>query len=333
MSGAIWAIAEVDAQGRATKLSTELATAARTLAEVSGGTAAAIVVAPDPSAAAADLARFVPAVFAVAAPVGGGVAATVAARVAALAADSAAGGGPAYLLCGATPDGRDTAGMLAVLLDLAVAWNADTVAWGASGPVVESTALGGRVVNTLAIADDRGIVVLRAGACQATEAAAAGSVTAVEPAELAGLADLPAIRVVETLPSAATAASIEDARIVVVGGRGVGGPDGFGVLQEIATELGGAVGATRAAVDSGWMPFNIQVGQTGRTIRPAAYLGFGVSGAIQHTVGMRTSGTIVVVNRDADAPFAELADLFVVGDLAAVAPALRDALRARGGAS
>ena len=330
MSGAIWAIAEVDAQGRATKLSTEMATAARALAEASGGTAAAVVVALDPTIAAADLVRFVPSVLAVAAPAGMGVAATVAARVAALTADPAAGGAPAYLLCGATPDGRDTAGMLAVLLDLAVAWNADAVEWGASGPVIESTALGGRVVNTFVIAEGRGILVLRAGACPAVETSAAGAVVALEPA---GLRELPAVRVVETLPSAAVAASIEDARVVVVGGRGVGGPDGFGVLHEIADELGGAVGATRAAVDSGWVPFTIQVGQTGRTIRPAAYLGFGVSGAIQHTVGMRTSGTIVVVNRDADAPFAELADLFVVGDLGTVAPALRDALRARRDAS
>jgi electron transfer flavoprotein alpha subunit len=253
-------------------------------------------------------------------------AAIVAERVAALAAEE----GPAWLLVGATPDGRDTAGTLAVLLDLAVGWNADAITWADAGPVIESAAIGGRVVNTVGFVDERGIVIVRPGTCPASEAAVPGSVVTAAPA---GVEDLPATRLVETLPAAATAASIEEARVVVVGGRGVGGPDGFGVLGEIAAEVGGAVGATRAAVDSGWVPFTIQVGQTGRTIRPAAYLGFGVSGAIQHTVGMRTAGTIVVVNRDPDAPFAELADLFVVGDLGAVAPALRDALRMRRGAS
>ena len=324
MSGAIWAIAEVDAQGRATKLSAEIATAARRMAAAAGRDAAAVVVAPDPAPAAAMLARHVPRVLAVTAPEAADrpAPAVIAARVAALAAAEA----PGWVLLGATPDGRDTAGMLAVLLDLPVAWNADALEWADGGPAIESAAIGGRVVISKAFAGDRGIVVLRPGAVAAEEAPSPG---AVEVATPAGVADLPAVRIVETVASEAAAASIEEARVVVVGGRGIGGPEGFGILGELATELGGAVGATRAAVDAGWVPFNIQVGQTGRTIRPAAYIGLGVSGAIQHTVGMRTAGTIVVVNRDPDAPFAELADLFVVGDLAAVAPALLDALRAR----
>jgi electron transfer flavoprotein alpha subunit len=124
-------------------------------------------------------------------------------------------------------------------------------------------------------------------------------------------------------------ASIEEAPIVVTGGRGLGGPDGVALLEELAGALGGAVAATRAAVDAGWLPFAIQVGQTGRTIRPSVYVGVGVSGAIQHRVGMQDAETTVAINRDPDAPLAEHADLYVVGDLFEIVPALVAALRAR----
>jgi electron transfer flavoprotein alpha subunit len=115
----------------------------------------------------------------------------------------------------------------------------------------------------------------------------------------------------------------------VAGGRGVGGQDGFGIVEQLAEELGGAVGATRAAVDSGWIPYSQQIGQTGKIVKPELYLALGISGAIQHKVGMRTSGAIVAVNRDPDAPIAEFADLFVVGDLFEVGSALLERLRAR----
>ena len=120
---------------------------------------------------------------------------------------------------------------------------------------------------------------------------------------------LPAVRVVERISEANAAAPIEEARIIVAGGRGVGGPDGFGIVEQLAEALGGAVGATRAAVDSGWIPYSQQIGQTGKIVKPELYLALGISGAIQHKVGMRTSNTIVAVNRDVDAPIAEFADL------------------------
>jgi electron transfer flavoprotein alpha subunit len=102
-------------------------------------------------------------------------------------------------------------------------------------------------------------------------------------------------------------------------------------VEELAEALGGTVGATRAAVDSGWIPYAQQIGQTGKIVKPALYLALGISGAIQHKVGMQTSGAIVAVNRDPDAPIADFADLVVIGDLFEVAPALLAALRARGG--
>src|SRR5207244_10757901 len=127
------------------------------------------------------------------------------------------------------------------------------------------------------------------------------------------------------------AAPIEEARVIVSGGRGVGGAEGFKLVEEIAEALGGAVGATRAAVDAGWIPYAQQIGQTGKIVKPALYLALGISGAIQHKVGMQTAGTIVAVNRDPDAPIAEFADVVVIGDLFEVAPAMLAALRARAG--
>ena len=111
----------------------------------------------------------------------------------------------------------------------------------------------------------------------------------------------------------------------------MGGPDGFTLVQEIADALGGAVGATRAAVDSGWIAYSQQIGQTGKIVKPALYLALGISGAIQHKVGMQTAETIVAVNRDPDAPIAEFADVFVAGDLFDVGRALLTELRSRSG--
>src|SRR6185295_7688670 len=144
-------------------------------------------------------------------------------------------------------------------------------------------------------------------------------------------AELPPVEITGRVVAEAAAAPIEEARIIVAGGRGVGGPDGFGIVEKLADALGGAVGATRAAVDSGWIPYSQQIGQTGKIVKPDLYLALGISGAIQHKVGMRTSGAIVAVNRDPDAPIAEFADLFVVGDLFEVGNALLEQLRTRSG--
>jgi electron transfer flavoprotein alpha subunit len=190
------------------------------------------------------------------------------------------------------------------------------------------SAFGGRLLTTSAFTAERGIVTVRPGAVDGAPLAAPGAVRTVS---VTATVELPQVAITGREDAAATAAPIEEARVIVAGGRGVGGPDGFGLVRDLADALGGAVGATRAAVDSGWIPYSQQIGQTGKIVKPELYLALGISGAIQHKVGMRTSGAIVAINRDPDAPIAEFADLFVVGDLFEVGNALLERLRARSG--
>jgi electron transfer flavoprotein alpha subunit len=136
-------------------------------------------------------------------------------------------------------------------------------------------------------------------------------------------------RMVDQAHEESSGPSIEDAEIIVAGGRGLGGPENFTLVEELAKALGGAVGATRAVVDAGWYPYSTQVGQTGKTVSPKLYIACGISGAIQHKVGMQGSGVIVAINKDPNAPIFEFSDLGVVGDLHEIVPKLTELVRAR----
>lgn len=323
MSITILAVAEV-ADGTLTRLSAEAATLARTLAEAAGGTVLGLVVDAAPDVAAAALAVYLPRVVAVTAVTADELSAPyVAAEVVRL-----LGEGVTHVVIGATTDGRDLAGTLVGLTGLGLLANADDASWGDDAPVTTSVVLGGKAVTRSTLSAGSGLITLRPGGVSAVEATVPGI---VEP-RTATAAAVPAIAVTERVTEAGAQVSLEDARVVVVGGRGVGSPEGFAVVEELAALLGGVVGATRASVDAGWMPYARQIGQTGRVVKPALYLGLGVSGAMQHRVGMQGSETIIAVNRDPDAPIAEVADLFVIGDLFEIAPALTAELRARRGA-
>jgi electron transfer flavoprotein alpha subunit len=325
MSARVWAIAEPEG-GASPRVSAEVATLARRIADASGREAVGVAVATDPSRIAELLAGYLPRVVAIDAP----EAATRpwAAVAASIVAAIASGEEATWILVAGTPDGRDLAGMLAALLDVGVLVNATGATWDAEGGlVVEASVLGGRHFTSSSFTGDRGIVVLRPSEVEAEPAATPG---VIERPALTSAA-LPAVMHVEHRSSAGGVAPIEEARIIVSGGRGVGGPEGFVIVEELAAALGGSVGATRAAVDAGWIPYARQIGQTGKTVKPALYVALGVSGALQHKVGMQSAGTIVAVNRDPDAPLAEYADLYVVGDLFEVVPALVAELRARRG--
>ncbi|MGI8589498.1 MAG: electron transfer flavoprotein subunit alpha/FixB family protein [Nakamurella sp.] len=250
-------------------------------------------------------------------------------QVAALAAAVEAAGSPAAVLVTSTFDGREIAGRLAVRLGAGLL--SDVVGVTDSDGVVVATqsVFGGEYTTQYRVTKGVPVISVRANAIEGS----APAVSAPEIVELRTSVDPASVaRVTQWLPEeVGDRPELGGAKVVVSGGRGVGSADNFRVVEELADDLGGAVGASRAAVDSGYYPHQFQVGQTGTTVSPQLYVALGISGAIQHRAGMQTSKTIVAVNKDADAPIFEIADYGVVGDLFAVAPQLASAAKARKG--
>ena len=237
---------------------------------------------------------------------------------------------PSSLLVGATNNGRDFTPRVSCRLHTGLTADCTQLSYSTeTGNIVWTRpAFGGNLMACIECPETRpqmGTVrpgVFKRSVCEPKRA---GQVIN-EPSNIPE--DLNRIRVIESIREAADKiVKLEDAEIIVSGGRGVGGPEGFNCIRELAAELGAAVGASRAAVDSGWIPHYHQVGQTGKTVAPKVYIACGISGAIQHLAGMGGSNVIVAINKDETAPIFNYASYGIVGDLFEVVPALTKEIR------
>jgi electron transfer flavoprotein alpha subunit len=228
---------------------------------------------------------------------------------------------PAAVLIGTSADGKEIAGRLAVRTGSA--WLNDVVAVSSDGAT--HSVFGGAWTVRSAAKTGHPVVTLRPGSVEPEPAAGAAVEETVEVPAAGRAATVLSREPVTT----GERPELGEASVVVSGGRGVGSAEQFAVVEALADALGAAVGASRAAVDSGYYPHQFQVGQTGKTVSPQLYIALGISGAIQHRAGMQTAKTIVAINKDPDAPIFEIADYGIVGDLFAVVPQLRDEIAKR----
>jgi len=236
----------------------------------------------------------------------------------------AAQANPGAILIVSSAEGKEIAGRLAVKLDSGLITDAVDVQ---EGPVTTQSVFAGNFTVTAKVTQGTPIITVKPNSAAPEEGAGAGAVenVAVTISDAAKKA-----QIVASQPRESTGRpELNEAAIIVSGGRGTGG--NFDPIDGLADSLGAAVGASRAAVDSGWKPHAFQIGQTGKVVSPQLYIAAGISGAIQHRAGMQTSKTIVAVNKDEEAPIFELVDFGVVGDLHAVLPAAAEQITARKG--
>jgi electron transfer flavoprotein alpha subunit len=308
------------AEGALKKVSSELITAARVLGEP----AAVVVGKPGTAAPLVDGLKAAGAakIYVAESDTAESYLITPAVDVLAALAESAS---PAAVLLAASADGKEIAGRLAARIGSGLLVDVVDVQ---AGPKAVHSIFGGAFTVEAQANGDTPVITVRAGVIDAEPADGAGEQVTVEVPEAAENA----AKVTAREPAVAgDRPELTEATIVVSGGRGVGSAENFSVVEELADSLGAAVGASRAAVDSGYYPGQFQVGQTGKTVSPQLYIALGISGAIQHRAGMQTSKTIIAVNKDEEAPIFEIADYGVVGDLFKVAPQLTEAVKARKG--
>jgi electron transfer flavoprotein alpha subunit len=222
----------------------------------------------------------------------------------------------------------DIAAALSARLDAGLNWQLVDIAMQDGQVVGKQSALGDSVLVDVGWTSTPRLALFRAGVADPVET---GGTASVEKLDVTFEEHSLAAEMLEQAHEESSGPSIEDASVIVAGGRGLGAPEGFGMIEELAKALGGAVAATRAVVDAGWYPYSAQVGQTGKSVSPSLYVACGISGAIQHKVGMQSSKTIVAINKDANAPIFEFADLGVVGDLHQIVPKLTELVQARRG--
>ena len=311
MAGKIWVYAELS-QGAVAPISLELLAKAVQL----DGQVEAVALGPGANAAAADLGRHG------AAKVHAADDQVFAEYLAEPATDTMEAlvkeGSPELILFGFTSDSREVAGRLAARLGVGVISNALDISADGGSYVARVPYFGGAKIASYRALQRPVIVLLRPKSFEPVETVS----PVVGPSSRRA-------RIAERVLEAGEQVKLEEATVIVSGGRGMGGPENFPLLEQLATALGGAVGASRAVVDAGWVPYSMQIGQTGRTVRPSLYIACGISGAMQHTVGMKSSKMIVAINKDADAPILRMADLGVVGDALKIVPKLTEAVKAK----
>jgi electron transfer flavoprotein alpha subunit len=242
---------------------------------------------------------------------------------------------PEIVLFGATTVGRDLAPRISqrIYTGLTADCTGLDIDEGERLLLQTRPAFGGNIMATIACPHHRPqMSTVRPGVMQALQPDKTRQGTVEHVAVALGEEDLN-LRIMQVVKEARRRANLEDAKIIVSGGRGLGGPDGFKVIEQLAEALGGEVGSSRAAVDSGWIEHDHQVGQTGKTVRPELYVACGISGAIQHQAGMKESKFIVAINKDPSAPIFQIADIGIVGDLYKVIPELVKQLKAVGAGS
>ncbi len=242
--------------------------------------------------------------------------------------DAVAAESPALFLFPGTLRGRDLSAAFACSADLGLAPDAQDVRFEDGKVVAERPVYSGNMIATVVVETTPAVVSLRPRSAPMPEADASRSGEIVRKGALLSEDDIPT-KVVGFQEAETGEISLTDARIIVSGGRGVKGPEGFEPLRELAKVLGAAIGASRAAVDAGWIPYKHQVGQTGKTVRPDLYIACGISGAIQHQAGMRESKIIVAINKDPEAPIFQIADYGIVDDLFKIVPALTEEAKKR----
>jgi electron transfer flavoprotein alpha subunit len=246
----------------------------------------------------------------------------VASAVAAAVAD---GDGPDAFMLGTSQDGRDVAARLSVKLDAPVITNVVDLEFDGDSLLGEEPIFGGTVdVKTKNTSGKPGIFLVRPKSFAAESTG--GAEADVEDLDVPDLGAAGGAKVTDRFVEEADGPKLDEATIVVSGGRGLGEKDAFSMIESLAKSVGGAAGASRAIVDAGWVPYSMQVGQTGKVVKPTVYIAAGISGATQHLVGMKGSKNIIAINKDPEAPIFAVADLGIIGDVHKVLPKLIEAL-------
>jgi electron transfer flavoprotein alpha subunit len=329
MSKDIWVVVE-HWKGEVHPVTRELIARARELAANTGGGVTALVLAEDAEAVAGKLAGLgLDGAIGVASPELRRYRARPYVEVAgALIAKHA----PMAVFAGATTNGKEFAGSLAARLDTGVAADCTEIDWAGDHLVARRPVYGGRLLEVVEPAGSGTWVVSVRPRAYADPGPGSGAAPAVSMEA----ADIPPealdTEILSFTPEEGESVNLSEADVIVAGGRGLQEAANFEMLRDLADVLGGAVGASRAVVDAGWIAYPHQVGQTGKTVRPKLYVAVGISGAIQHLAGMKTSETIVAINKDAAAPIFKLSTWGLVGDALQIVPLLTKKIRERNGA-